>query len=252
MKLSLILGALALVVVLALAAHPGPAALAVAALAFGVALLRTGRRIALSAVALALFGLIAPAWAQATAAPADAGPLLTLVLPLVLTFGGILTPVIGGLIWARVSPALDTFQKLSGVQIDAEHREALHSAIDTGLKLAFAHGAPALEATLAGHLAAGRLGEVSSWVEKSVPGAIAHLGVSREILDGLTTARLSDSLASAVAAPLALPGAILGGLAGAVAPAAAPTCSVCGTSDPNAACTRADCPDAQPAPSAGG
>ncbi len=256
MKFVLILGAMALALALSVAVHIGAASVALAALALGTLILVAprARRLALAGLALALFGLIAPAWAQTAAPPADTGILLTLVLPLVLTFGGILTPVIGSLIWARISPALDAFQKLSGVQIDAGHREALHSAIDTGLKLAFAKGAPALEATLAGHLAAGRVGEVSEWVTKSVPGAIAHLGVSREILDGLTTARLSDSLASAVAAPLALPGAILGGLsglAGAVAPAAAPSCPVCGTTDPNAVCTRTDCPDAQPAAPAG-
>ncbi len=255
MKLSLILGAMALAVVLAFAASPGPISLAVIAMAIGLALVPIGRRMVLIALSISLFGVIDPALAQA-ATTTEPGfmvsTVLPVLLPVALTVGGIFVPVIGTMIWVRISAGLDTFQKLSGVQIDAEHREALHSAIDTGLKLAFAHGAPALEATLAGHLAAGRLGDVSSWVEKSVPGAIAHLGVTRELLDGLTTARLSDSLASAVAAPLALPGAILGGLAGVIAPAAVPTCLVCGTADPNAVCTRTDCPDAQPAASSGG
>ncbi len=258
MKLSLILGAVALAAVLSLAILPGPAALAILALALGTALLQTGRRIVLGAVAVVLFGLLAPAWAEtAASASSDVNPIVALLLPALLALGSILTPMIGGLVWARLSPAIDRLQQWSGVQIDATHREALHSAIDTGLKLAFARGAPAAAETLEAHLAAGRVGEVASWVYKSVPGAVAHLGVTSEILDGLTTARLSDSLASAASSALALPGAILGGLAGSVAPASpapapsAPSCPVCGTTDPTAPCSRTDCPDAQAAAAAG-
>ena len=115
---------------------------------------------------------------------------------------------------------------------------------------------PAATETLVGHVEAGRVAEVANWVYKSVPGAVAHLGVTSEILDGLTTARLSDSLAStaasALAAPLALPGAILAGISAALAPAPVPSCSVCGTTDPTAACSRTDCPDIKAATPAAG
>ncbi|MEL5879771.1 hypothetical protein [Cereibacter sphaeroides] len=124
---------------------------------------------ALSAILTAI--LITPAL---PAAASPAGDLLTTLMPSLLDLAGVaLTALIG---FATVR-----FQRWTGVQIEARHREALHSAIMTAASLAVARGLTSDAATEF----------VSGYMRASVPEALERLAPSGDTLDALVKSKLA-------------------------------------------------------------
>ncbi|ACM03687.1 hypothetical protein D516_1690 [Rhodobacter sp. AKP1] len=81
---------------------------------------------------------------------------------------------------ALIGLATVRFQRSTGIQIEARHREALHSAIMTAARVAAALGLTREVATEF----------VSSYVRASVPDALKRLSPSAETLDALVRATL--------------------------------------------------------------
>lgn len=98
------------------------------------------------------------------------------ILPIILQLVGLALAA-----WlARVS----TFAKARwGIEIEARHREALHSALMTGIKAAVQRG-------LTGHAA---MDAAISYAGKSVPDAIEALGPSGEVLVSLAESKLREA-----------------------------------------------------------
>lgn len=88
------------------------------------------------------------------------------------------------------------------IEIEAKHRAALHSALETGVNYAL----DAVEATLRANpaIAVGdaTVGRVLDYVERSVPDAIRKLGPSRNILQDMARAKLTEAMAAAGLDPL--------------------------------------------------
>ncbi|RHZ91061.1 hypothetical protein D1122_21675 [Cereibacter sphaeroides] len=109
------------------------------------------------------------------AAASTSSDLLTALTPSLLDLAGVaLTALIG---FATVR-----FQRWTGIQIEARHREALHSAIMTAARVAVARG---LTREVAAEF-------VSSYVRASVPEAMKRLSPSAETLDALVRSKLLE------------------------------------------------------------
>lgn len=72
-----------------------------------------------------------------------------------------------------------------GVEIDAKHREALHSALETGARKAAAKYVPT-----GIHIDSKPVAEIVAWAAKSTPDAIKHFGVSPETLAEMAVAKM--------------------------------------------------------------
>ena len=106
----------------------------------------------------------------------DLNTVIAAIAPQILTaVGALLTVLIG---WAA-----DTARRKWGIQIEQAHREALHSAIMTGVKLALQRG---MSGPQAAELAVG-------YARASVPDAIAALGARDDVLANLARAKLQDA-----------------------------------------------------------
>ncbi|ODM43085.1 hypothetical protein [Cereibacter johrii] len=127
-------------------------------------------RVAALLISSAIFVTLA-----APAAASTGSDLLTALTPSLLELAGVaLTALIG---FATVR-----FQRWTGIQIEARHREALHSAIMTAARVAVARGLPREVATEF----------VSSYVRASVPVALKRLSPSVETLDALVRSKLLE------------------------------------------------------------
>ena len=105
----------------------------------------------------------------------DLNTVIAAIAPQILTaIGALLTVLIG---WAA-----DTARRRWGIQIEQAHREALHSAIMTGVKLALQRG---MSGPQAAELAVG-------YARASVPDAIAALGARDDVLANLARAKIGD------------------------------------------------------------
>lgn len=105
----------------------------------------------------------------------DLNTVIAAIAPQLLTaIGALLTVLIG---WAA-----DTARRRWGIQIEQAHREALHSAIMTGVKLALQRG---MSGPQAAELAVG-------YARASVPDAIAALGARDDVLANLARAKIGD------------------------------------------------------------
>ncbi|EKX56139.1 hypothetical protein D516_3276 [Rhodobacter sp. AKP1] len=110
------------------------------------------------------------------AAAATGSNLLTALTPSLLDLAGVaLTALIG---FATVR-----FQRWTGIQIEARHREALHSAIMTAARLAVARK---LDPDAARNF-------VSSYVRNSVPDALRQLAPLADTFDALIRSRLAQA-----------------------------------------------------------
>ena len=109
----------------------------------------------------------------AVALPAPAGDLLTAVTPSLLELAG-------AILAFAISAAAVRFRRLTGLQIEARHREALHSAIMTAARTAVARGLTRDVATEF----------VAAYVQASVPDALRHLAPSADTLSGLIRSKL--------------------------------------------------------------
>lgn len=88
-------------------------------------------------------------------------------------------------------------------EIEARHRQALHSALNTGVGLAL----DALEAGIrlnpALATADASIGKILEYTNRSVPDAIRKLGPSRDMLTDMAKAKVQEWLASKGIDPLA-------------------------------------------------
>jgi hypothetical protein len=108
--------------------------------------------------------------------------LLNLLLPHALELIGVALTLLIGFVAAKVSA-------WTGVQIEARHREALHSALMTGIRTAVARGLPMQQAV---DLAIG-------YARDSVPDALARLKPSDVTLHNLARAKLQEATAAPAA-----------------------------------------------------
>ncbi|MFQ6756750.1 hypothetical protein V6Z72_20615 [Cereibacter sphaeroides] len=109
------------------------------------------------------------------AAASTGSDLLTALTPSLLDLAGVVLTALIGLATVR-------FQRWTGIQIEARHREALHSAIMTAARVAVARG---LTREVAAEF-------VSSYVRASVPEAMKRLSPSAETLDALVRSKLLE------------------------------------------------------------
>jgi len=128
----------------------------------------------------------------------SAGPIFQLALPYIVSgLGAIVTALIA---WAAAA-----IQRWTGVRIDAAHREALHSAAMTGINLALSRlGASAGALTI--DTKSPVIAETVKWMEKSVPGALAHFKMTPDKLGEFVEGKLSAVIAATppkVAPPIA-------------------------------------------------
>lgn len=133
------------------------------------------------AALMALLLLALPAAAQdshATGLVAAVTPLLIDLLAIVL---------MAALTWAAAWG-----KRKFGIDIEAKHRDALHSALMTGARLAAAR-------QLTGP---GALQLIMDYVRKSVPDALAALAPSQAVLTDLADAKLQDALDTPLATSL--------------------------------------------------
>ncbi|RHZ90456.1 hypothetical protein D1114_23105 [Cereibacter sphaeroides] len=108
-------------------------------------------------------------------AASPTGDLLIALTPSLLDLAGVaLTALIG---FATVR-----FQRWTGIQIEARHREALHSAIMTAARVAVARG---LTREVASEF-------VAAYVRTSVPDALKRLQPSAETMDALVRSKLLE------------------------------------------------------------
>jgi hypothetical protein len=115
------------------------------------------------------------------------------------------TQISGGSVWAAISPYLFTavsaavvavltwatnlFHKWTGIQIEARHREALHSAAMTGVAAAFNKiGQKADTITL--DVRSIVVKEGVDWVMKSVPDALGYFNLSPQALATLIESKI--------------------------------------------------------------
>lgn len=91
-------------------------------------------------------------------------------------------PVVGAAVATGIAWVAAKANAKLGVDIEAKHREALHSAIMTGIRLALSKG----------HIGNAAIREAQEYAKRSVPGAIGKLKPSREILSDLAAAKLQE------------------------------------------------------------
>ncbi|RAZ84455.1 hypothetical protein [Cereibacter johrii] len=130
---------------------------------------------ALARVAASLISAVILATLAAPAAASTGSDLLTALAPSFLDLTGVVLTALIGLATVR-------FQRWTGIQIEARHREALHSAIMTAARVAVARGLTREVATEF----------VSSYVCASVPDALKRLSPSAETLEALVRSKLLE------------------------------------------------------------
>ncbi len=156
-----------------LLAPPAPLVLmlALCALAFillvGLPLVAALARLVVTVAILATLAL--------PAAASTGSDLLTALTPGLLDLAGVVLTALIGLAAVR-------FQRWTGIQIEARHREALHSAIMTAARVAVARGLTRDVATEF----------VAAYVRASVPDALKRLSPSAETLEGLIGSKLLE------------------------------------------------------------
>lgn len=134
------------------------------------------RLFAATAIACLLTGA---ALAQTATVPADS--IWIAVQPYIVDVLVAIMTALLGMIYAWVRAKF-------GIDIEAKHREALHSAVVTGLNL----GAAKIGGVLAGRtISVGSpvVAEAMTWVARSVPDALGHFGITDAKLQELVLAK---------------------------------------------------------------
>ncbi|RHZ95631.1 hypothetical protein D1122_14440 [Cereibacter sphaeroides] len=109
------------------------------------------------------------------AAASTGSDLLTALTPSLLDLAGVALTALIGVATVR-------FQRWTGIQIEARHREALHSAIMTAARVAVAQGLTREVATEF----------VAAYARSSVPDALKRLSPSSETMDALVRSKLLE------------------------------------------------------------
>ena len=103
-----------------------------------------------------------------------------------------LPDLIGAAVTALIGYAVTLIKAKFGIEIEAKHREALHSALTTGALLGLAKlGVTASKEEVAAASV--------EYARSSVPGALARLAPSNEVLTNLAMAKVQQVTASAPA-----------------------------------------------------
>lgn len=94
-----------------------------------------------------------------------------------------LAEIVAILVLFALSPVIAAFQRWTGIQIQARHRDALHSAIRTGVLVSIDKGlgGPALSAA------------VREYVALSVPDALTALGPTGDVLEALIASKVAEA-----------------------------------------------------------
>lgn len=122
----------------------------------------------------------------------SAGPLFQLVEPYLVSG-------LGALVTALIAWAAALVQQWVGIKLDQSHRDALHSAAMTGVTMALSRiGVAANSLTIDTKSAV--VAQSIAWMEKSVPGALKHFG--------LTPDKLADIVESKIGALISAPAAV--------------------------------------------
>lgn len=168
------------------------AAIGVAVIVFGSAILRI-RPLHVDLAILGLVVVLALAVGSATPAAADtvvsAGPAYDFFQPY-------LQALADAAIVALIGWTARLVQRWTGIQIEARHREALHSAAMTGVTQALAQLGVRLDHVTA-DVHSEIVAQAISWIEASVPDAIKALGVSPDKVSMLASAKLGQLIAGA-------------------------------------------------------
>lgn len=100
----------------------------------------------------------------------------------------LMLPVISAIITAAITWGAVAFQRWSGMEVEAKHREALHRAILTGIGFAMSRVTGAGPATTPNAV----VSQASEYVRTSVPDALGYFGLDKK------PAMLNDMIASKV------------------------------------------------------
>ncbi|MFQ6756879.1 hypothetical protein V6Z72_21300 [Cereibacter sphaeroides] len=130
---------------------------------------------ALARAAASVFSAAILAALAVPAAASTGSDLLTALTPSLLDLAGVVLTALIGLATVR-------FQRWTGIQIEARHREALHSAIMTAARVAVARGLTRDVATEF----------VAAYVRAAVPDALKRLSPSAETMDALVRSKLLE------------------------------------------------------------
>ncbi|GLK85704.1 hypothetical protein [Ancylobacter defluvii] len=143
-------------------------------------------RIAFAVLCLAI---VAAVPARAADAVLSAGVVFDAVQPYLQAT--VSAAVIAILTWGAAA-----FQRWTGIQVEAKHREALHSAAMTGVSWALDKVGARLD-TLTVDTRLRVLAQAAQWVETSVPDAVRSLGVTPDKIETLVAAKLGALIAGA-------------------------------------------------------
>lgn len=105
----------------------------------------------------------------------------------------VLLPFLGLVVTAAIAWAVARFTAWTGIQIEARHREALHSALMTGVRMMLEKFGPAATERQV-------VNGAIDYAHRSVPDAIKKLDPPSDVLASLATSKLE----AAKAAPVSL------------------------------------------------
>lgn len=140
--------------------------------------------LALAAIAFLLSPFVA--FAQENSTTVNLDPVIAEFVPYVLA-------VLGAVITAAVAWAAKKFSDLTGISIEARHREALQSALMNGARAAVAKATPSGVTVDVGNAA---VKQGVDFVLASVPDAVAYFGLSPSDVEAHLTPKLVELVGS--------------------------------------------------------
>lgn len=145
-----------------------------------------------SLIAFAIIPVVMIAWAHAPAFAADggsisAGPIFEIVRPYIVE-------IVSGAVLALLTWVAALFQRWTGIQIEARHRDALHSAAMTGVSSALTKAGYRLN-DLTVSTRSYVLTDAANWVVKSVPDAVTYFGLGPDKVAAIVESKLGQLIA---------------------------------------------------------
>ncbi len=102
------------------------------------------------------------------------------------------TPLIGGALVALIGWLAAILKKKTGIEIDAKHRDTLHSALMTGVTAALTEVGTKLPGTV--DVRSIMIARGISWARQAAGDAIQHFGVTDDQLETLAAAKVAQVL----------------------------------------------------------
>lgn len=149
------------------------------------------RLILMAGLALVLFAT--PAFAQDTVAVIEAQP--NILQQIISTISEAALPIFGGLLLLIINKVAGFIKEKFSIDIEEQHRLALHSALLTGVRKAL----QALGWVPGDPVPAGIAATAVSYAHKSVPDAIANLHPTEAVLTDLAESKVATATAEIVA-----------------------------------------------------